>query len=615
MSSETATKSLSKSASFENSKKTKPTSEQSRIIGTKHRHVQVDARAGTGKTSVVVGRVERLVERGACSSEIMVATFSKAAAATLRLRLPTRVEVLTLHALGRRLAGQQSGRAGKRKLVGPEAALQLLRKALRVSVRELRKSRPKAAAFLRELGQDRQQRGRLLTLIALARTRGISTKKMAAEQGEVFSDFARRGSAASRVAKCYSTLKKQARVQDFADMIRLGRAALDHLTELPFKHLLVDEYQDCSPAQAQLVQALGKRMKSLMVLGDPFQTVFGFAGARFTALSSLLPKVRSYPLTRSFRLTEQNAALASTLISQRDRHAATIVGSNGVGEKTLLVRCTRAQDQELAVLEIIQGLIGRGVNGSDIAVLARTKAQLRLVEQRLLVNGIETNALYRELGTGHVLAVIAIQERLERLRKLADPGAGLDRLLAKIPQERDVPTTSLKSYKRKLKDSLQRSPETRYRACVTAYLGMLGGPKKKENMEVVAELNRQVASARRFDSAREFRRHVKKLAAGSRIQSSTIHRAKGGEWDHVVVLNVVEGALPFFMARTVDAREEELNLAYVAVTRARRRTYLIEAPYVHGRSGNEYEGPSPFFETAERARLFEVVAVPKATRS
>jgi len=116
------------------------------------------------------------------------------------------------------------------------------------------------------------------------------------------------------VYKKYSAIKQKSGVIDFGDMLSQAIDAIESDARVPYSHILVDEYQDCSPAQVELLVALANRGCSIMAFGDPGQAIYGFGGATYTPLRSVLKGVRDYSLPRSHRLSTENAALASAIL-------------------------------------------------------------------------------------------------------------------------------------------------------------------------------------------------------------------------------------------------------------------------------------------------------------
>jgi DNA helicase-2/ATP-dependent DNA helicase PcrA len=143
---------------------------------------------------------------------------------------------------------------------------------------------------------------------------------------------------------------------------------------------------------------------------------------------------------------------------------------------------------------------------------------------------------------------------------------------------------------------------SRYVAVSRVYVKLMAAARGKD-VNVARELECWEAISRRFDKVDRLRAHIAALRAQPKIVMSTIHGAKGGEWNHVIVLNVTEGALPLHHAIRTNTIHEEQRLFYVAVTLARERLYLFHAPYRHAWSGKVFAKPSRFLTESVLATL------------
>jgi DNA helicase II / ATP-dependent DNA helicase PcrA len=584
------------------------TAEQRRIVNSKAALAEVRAYAGTGKTHTLVARVKELLRRGAKTGEVLVLTFSNDGVETLRARLPSAVPAMTLHSFGMGLVRRSRE---PRRLIQGKAELSLVKQALKAQASKSKDSQPAAAKRMKEAAASEADSAFIAEFFALLAA-GQAPKYVVAEKG---SDFVQLEPFLGILANVYSRLqrvKRRAGVITFADMVLLALEALNAQPEMSIKHILVDEYQDCTPTQTLVIQALAKRAETVMAFGDPKQAIYGFAGARFTALKEILPGVKSYRLTRSFRLKESNANLATVVLRQRDRTSPALIGTNGKGRRPQEVKCAKASMQPQAVVQIIKGLIADGAKAHDIAILGRVKAQLREVDKALLAADLDTRALYRDRSRKPLLAAIKSLDRLERIAPNLtnkERNSRLDKLLAGIPAARVVSQAALAGCRRRLVSALLSDKiETRLSACISVHITMQGG-RKAVGPDVQDELIRWVPHSRPFSRAADLRKHVEDTRRNSRVRTSTIHGAKGREWEHVVVLNVVDGSLPYYRSGTPSKMAEEHNLFYVAITRAKDRLFLIQAPFVgtNGPRVHTFDEPSPFTAEVEESTLKKVL--------
>lgn len=138
------------------------------------------------------------------------------------------------------------------------------------------------------------------------------------------------------------------------------------------------------------------------------------------------------------------------------------------------------------------------------------------------------------------------------------------------------------------------SLEGRYRLCAVIYLRLLGGIRK--NPELLAEVNRFEPFSRMHENATAMFHAVKEMDANC-VVTSTIHAAKGQEWDHVLLVGVTDGLLPIYHAKDEQSLAEERNLLYVAITRARETVRLYHAPTPHARSRRQFDELCQFINT------------------
>jgi DNA helicase-2/ATP-dependent DNA helicase PcrA len=395
------------------------------------------------------------------------------------------------------------------------------------------------------------------------------------------------------VQRRFAKSKKKKGVIDFADMLVEAIKIIDEKPlSVPFTHILVDEYQDCSAAQTKLLAKLTNLpRRSIIVFGDQYQSIFGFTGASYTPLSSVLDGVETLSLPFSHRLTEETAALASAVAKLPKGHA---IKTNSSGDKPALVNNKSLTDQTKRVVEDIKLLIADGAKPQNIVVLARTKAQLGYIEAALLAQNLlsDRKGLTRERrNVIRVLKLVRIVERCIKNDERVKP----EMLRDALPDITDVIDTRWKKETSKLQKVLATpSLEGRYNQCTAIYLRLLGGVRK--NPELRAEVNSFEPFSRGYENATAMRHAIKNMDANC-VATSTIHAAKGQEWDHVLIVGVTDGILPIYHAKDEQSLAEERNLLYVAITRARKTVRLYHAPTPHAKSRRKYNELCQFINT------------------
>ena len=392
------------------------------------------------------------------------------------------------------------------------------------------------------------------------------------------------------ISKKYAAIKKKKGVIDYGDMLDQGIQAIADGAPFPFTHILVDEYQDSSAVQVQLLAQMGELPnRNIMVFGDPHQGIYRFAGAGYTPLSTVLDGVRHYSMPLSHRLTEQTAALASAIAGHRPNQG---IQTNWCGELPALAHDDSQTAQIRRVARDIERLLGGGVPANNIVVLARLKALLDPVEKRLLAHGVLTTRMGKSRDRQHVLRVLKLVHIVEQCEK-SGKTLQLEKLKKALPSITDTSTKLWKAELAALK-KVSRSPslEGRYKLCAKIYLRLLGGVRKCPDLR--ADVNRWETLCRDHSIARAMRDAVRQMNPHA-VVTGTIHSAKGGQWDHVFIVGVTDGFLPFYKAQNDEhAMAEERNLLYVAVTRAREKAWLYHAPSNHAGSRQQFGEVSRF---------------------
>lgn len=599
---------------------------QRRIVQTKLPYVEVVASPGSGKTTTLMQRLAHLVRCGVSVSEILVMSFSNEAVGEIGRRLVqhgtkharkanaklnadgAQPVMMTAHAFARSVVARAGGCGD---VITPSVATALLKSALRRCLQDAHRKklwyrldtrqRRERVELVRTLLKDSELLSLLLSAMQFAQAAQIPLGDVMI--GTQFADDLKPFALiAPAVLSRYRLTKQAAGHIDFGDMLELAIRALgDGRATIPFTHVLVDEYQDCSAAQTQLLAALAHHGCELMVFGDPEQAIYGFGGNGYTPLREIVDGAKVMSLPESHRLHRENAALAMAVANARTSKIVT----QRQGTPPVLVRSRDLTDQTHSVVRDIEQLLDQGVEPSRIAVLARTRAFLKPVEQRLLATGMNSDqqGITRDLRHAQrVLRLVKFVEWHARRYDSIDPDKVAHVLRNVMFSD---PQLSLESLARSL-ERAARSPslEGRYRACGDVYLYTLGGVRT--NTEVHHDLNRWAPICRNHACAAEMLRALKQPGKPL-IQTMTIHAAKGREWDHVLVVGVADGQLPLYLSRGSRMLAEERRLLYVAITRARESLRLYFAPVDHARSQQRFVKRSRFLRPPSVMRTVRVV--------
>ena len=589
---------------------------------------------GSGKTFTLLKRLDHLVRSGVPASKILVLSFSNESVNELRRRMvalgmvPTAartgavsgddgntgsgsareifgvkddpadlsdVEIKTVHAFALGVVKRRFPGLGN---LSEDLAPVLFKKAIRDTLDEDDGDRKK----LKELLDNPVAQKRLMTAISYACS-ALMPVSAVLESGR-FEKLKHYATVADQIQKRYGFAKRRAKKMDFSDMLSYAAGAIKcEPRAITYTQVLVDEYQDSSSAQAHLLAALvNSAACKIMVFGDFFQSLYEFGGNRYTPLSKVVSGVRVLALPVSHRLTRPVAALASVVAGHTKAQA---IISLRDGPLPVLVRSSGLTSQTRAVVRNIRKLVADGTSLSQIAVLARTKALLAPVEQRLLAKGIQTVRLGQKRDLQHPLRVLRLVSLVEghAHRNVAINPAGLRNILGRASPFDDVDGVWEKQVRALRKAARAPSTEGRYRICADVYLRCLGGITK--NKEIQHDLNRWAPLCRGMANAKAMRAAIQELDPPGLV-TATIHAAKGREWDHVLVVGVADGQLPLYLARSKDQLAEERRLLYVAISRTKSTLHLYHAPVDHARSRGRFGDLSRFLTPRSALALLTI---------
>ena len=372
----------------------------------------------------------------------------------------------------------------------------------------------------------------------------------------------------AQVYTAYESIKRQELAMDFEDVLLLTTAMLEEEREVrervqdQYRYLTVDEYQDISPLQQRLINAwLGNRQE-ICVVGDPAQTIYSFAGATssfLTTFTSRFPDAEVIRLTSGYRSTPEITFAANSLLRSATM-GQELNAQNEHGDKPAVLAYDDESSEIAGIVADMTGLLKAGTPPQEIAVLARTNAQLNSLERAMnsaklpyqvrnterFFDRPDVKEFLKGVRTASVIPTEGINW-LDELRTLAQPFltgqsidgiAGLLHLARELDEDTNFTPKTLRSYLREVEDRVQQNnPPT---------------------MPV--------------------------------ITLATLHAAKGLEWERVFLMGANVGLLPLESnGFTLDARmiEEERRLFYVGMTRAKRELRI------------SYRGkPSPFLAQA-----------------
>tara|TARA_R110002020_G_scaffold243757_2_gene457342 strand:- start:7040 stop:9223 length:2184 start_codon:yes stop_codon:yes gene_type:complete len=589
------------------------------------------AGAGSGKTRVLVHRIAWLVEvENASPWSILSVTFTNKAAHEMRHRIeqllgisPQGMWVGTFHGLAHRLLRahwKEAGLAEQFQILDSDDQLRLVKRVIR------------------ELGLDENQWAprQAQWWINGQKDEGLRPQHIQAA-GDVFL------TTMLRIYQGYEQACARAGVVDFAELLlrslELWRDnnALREQYQARFKHMLVDEFQDTNAVQYAWLRLIAGKTPSLMVVGDDDQSIYGWRGAKIENIHQFQ---RDYPSSELIRL-EQNYRstacilnAANALITQNAGRMGKELWTDGEeGEPIALYAGFNEQDEARFIVERIDQAVRDGMNRSEIAILYRSNAQSRVLEEALLRAAVP----YRIYGGQRFFERAEIKNAMAYMRLVANRGddGALERII-NLPTRGigDKTIESLRQHARQQDVSMWQAacdlldnkglpgraanavqgfcqlieditlrvegvPLYSMAQQVIEHSGLLRfhenekGEKAQARIENLEEL---VSAARAFenDQAEEelegdtllaFLAHAS-LEAGETqadrfedsVQLMTLHSAKGLEFPLVFLAGVEEGLFPHKMSLEEPGRlEEERRLAYVGITRAMQQLVITWA--------------------------------------
>ena len=597
--------------------------------------VLVIAGAGSGKTRIVTYRVAHLLERGVRPEEILLLTFTKKAATEMLRRVE---ELVSVDAA--RLWGGTFHHVGNRIL---RKHAELLGFQPNYSILDRDDSRVLIESVVREAGIDtkarRFPRGRvLLEIIGYARNTDTTIEESVEIKSPHFQSLI---TEIEMVAVRYARKKKGHNYLDFDDLLIYFEELLSSHPEVAeeyrrqFQHILVDEYQDTNRIQAKIVDLIGGEHRNIMVVGDDSQSIYSFRGALFRNIRDFPRHYRGcrvYTVETNYRSTPEILHLANRILAGvEDGFQKTLSPVKKSGSRPAVIRPENVYEQAEFVAQRILELADEGANLGEIAILYRAHYHSMEVQMELTRREIPftVRSGLRFFEQAHIKDVLSYLKIVDNPRD----EIAWKRVLVKIPR------VGLRTAD-KIWDILQSSPDplrTLSGNAIPAAISSGARPGWERLARTVRELKenaglgpaeliglvlesdydnylqikypnyerrledlRQMANyAARYKDLEKFldelamigglnTNDVYRVPQDEMVVLSTIHQAKGLEWDVVFVIWLAEGRFPPASSYgDAGNMEEERRLFYVAGTRCREELYLLHPLTARQRSGEE----------------------------
>jgi DNA helicase-2/ATP-dependent DNA helicase PcrA len=586
--------------------------------------VLVLAGAGTGKTAALTARLAHLIHtRRAWPSEILAVTFTNKAAREMRHRIGRMVGdavegmpwLGTFHSIAAKMLRRHAELVGLQSnftILDTDDQLRLLKQLIAAS----------------DLDEKRWPARSLAGLIDKWKNRGWTPADVDVGESELFAN----GRGAELYAQ-YQARLKAVNACDFGDLLlhmlvilKSHRDVLEHYQQR-FKYILVDEYQDTNASQYLWLRLLAQARKNICCVGDDDQSIYSWRGAE---VANILRFEKDFPgaaiirLEQNYRSTPHILGAASGLIAANSgRLGKTLWTERGEGEKVRVLGVWDGPEEARRVGEVIETHQRDGGSLDDCAILVRAQHQTREFEDRFIAIGLP----YRIIGGFRFYERQEIRDALAYLRVVNQPNDDLaferivntpkrglgDKALAKVhslARAQGVPLTLAAA---RILDTDELTPQAR-RALgnligdiarwrdlsnqvphpelarqlldESGYTAMWQADRSAEAAGRLENLTELVRAMEEYETLGAFLEHVSLVmdndenSADAQVTIMTIHAAKGLEFDIVFLAGWEEGLFP--SQRALDeggnaSLEEERRLAYVAITRARRRAYILHA--------------------------------------
>ena len=617
----------------------------------------VVAGAGSGKTRVLTYKIAHLIDLGYAPYTILALTFTNKAAKEMKARiaalvgeeLASRLWMGTFHSIFSRILRREADRLG----YSPN-----------FTIYDSADSKSLIKSIIKNLGlSDKQYRpGMVQGIISKAKNALVSAQSYSANKDIMQADAKAKIPMMSTIYLHYQQRCKQADAMDFDDLLMQTNILFRDYPEVlnfyreRFGYILVDEYQDTNLAQYRIIKQLSEVHQKICVVGDDAQSIYSFRGANIENIlkfSGQYDNSKTFKLEQNYRSTQNIVNAANSLISKNQfQIKKTVFSEKQEGNKLGLVETYSDYDEAAAVVALTGNLKASGEDYKDIAILYRTNAQSRVLEDAFRKHSIPYRiygglSFYQRKEIKDIIAYLRLiinphdEEALKRIINYPTRGIGAT-TLAKVLNTaiennvslwtilQDIETYSLpvnKGTAKKLQDfcsminSMQElSQTTTADEVATEVIKQSGihadifadksieGISKLENIAELQSAVMEFCQIRKEETGndvmlQDFLAEVSLLTDQdnqkdedtNKVTMMTVHAAKGLEFPNVFIVGLEENLFPSQMSGfSPKDIEEERRLLYVAITRAEKNCTLSFAQSRFRNGQTEFCRPSRF---------------------
>jgi len=573
------------------------------------------AGAGSGKTRVLTTKIAYLIEKiGISPYNILAITFTNKAAKEMNDRLyhmigevSKKIQVSTFHSFGLKILRENCNELGYQSnfvIMDSEDTLSVIKKILKGFNLDPKQYNPS---------------------VIRNKISGCKNELMTPDDYEKYaiSDFEE---IVLKVYKKYQETLFKNNAIDFDDLLILpiklfkeNPSALQKYQER-FQYILIDEYQDTNEAQYILTKMISAKYKNICCVGDNDQSIYSFRGANYRNILNFEKDYRDAEvimLEQNYRSTSNILDAANNVIrNNRERKDKNLWSNKGKGDKISYFRAFNERDEAFYVVREIKKLLNKGIEYKDMAVLYRTNAQSRNMEEELL----KENLPYRVVGSFYFYSRKEIKDLIAYLRLIHNQndnvsllrvintpkrGIGL-KTIENLTNKADINGTSIfdaiesskeLEFKKLILDLKKISEELTLTELVDKILDVTGIRKeyeeehtleadvRVENLEEFKTITKTFEEREGVISLEDFLLEISLVSDvneykddKNRISLMTVHSVKGLEFDYVFVIGLEEGIFPHINSLMDNAElEEERRLCYVAITRAKEKLHIVNA--------------------------------------
>lgn len=588
---------------------------QQEAVQTTDGPILVLAGAGSGKTKVLTTKIAYLIhEKQVLPSSILAITFTNKAAKEMKSRvvsllgtIANRIQISTFHSFGLLVVKENYDKLDFKAnftILDSDDSLTIIKKIMREMGYDITHYNPK---------------------VIRNRISGAKNELMTPDDYEKYasSDFEQ---IVVSVYRQYQTKLIITNSLDFDDLlmlpIKLFKENPDVLKKYQerFKYILIDEYQDTNEAQYTLVKMISAKYKNICVVGDNDQSIYSFRGSNYRNILNFEndyenPKV--IILEENYRSTKNILNAANSVIkNNKQRKEKNLWTDNDTGEKIKYYRANDEKDEAYYVVKTIKKLIEAGNKRDDIAILYRTNAQSRNIEDALLRETIPYKVVgslnfYNRKEIKDLTAYLKLiynqydDVSLARIINVPKRGIGaktIDKLVEKATNGKKSIYEVIESgkelnFKNQIEALRQISENSSLTELVDNVLELSGlkaslvaensieADVRLENLEEFKSITKTFEERNGLVSLEDFLMEISLVTdveeqkqTSDLVTLMTVHSAKGLEFDNVFIIGLEEGIFPHSNSfESQEGLEEERRLCYVAITRAKKRLWLINA--------------------------------------